>query len=87
MPKRPDLNNLTPDQKHKIQSLVQEGQMIRGLQIGVIIFATIVAIFDGRGWPAFFIGIAAAVWMQTKLPIRPAWLEKYRPEKQTEDQQ
>jgi len=75
-----DQPGLTPAQRREIAALLAQGYAIRGLQMFLVALGAGLAVFDGRGWPAFLIGLALAAWMQTQLPALPPWLEKQRPQ-------
>jgi len=76
MPENPDF---TPRQKREIDLLLAYARMVRGAQVGIAALGAYLATVENRGWPAFLIGIAIALWMQTQLPALPPWLEKQRP--------
>lgn len=69
---------LTPAQRREIDGLVMQGWAVRGVQIFIAGLGAYLAYFEGRGWPAFLIGLALAAWMQTQLPAAPKWAEELR---------
>jgi len=71
---------LTEKQRREVAALNLQAWTVRGVQLAVVLLGAGLAVFDGRGWPAFVIGCALAVWMQTQLPALPAWAEKLRPD-------
>jgi len=76
-----DKKELTPAQRAEVKALHTRLGAIRGVQIAVIAGGAALAIFDGRGWPAFVIGLGMAVYIECcALPVLPAWLEKLRPD-------
>lgn len=74
-----DKPEFTESERREIAALSMQGGVVRGLQIFIIGLGAYLAVFEGRGWPSFVIGCGLALWIQTKLPILPAWLERLRP--------
>lgn len=69
---------LTPEQRRIVDALNCQAWAVRGLQIFIVGLAVYLTVFDGRGWPAFIIGLLLAVWLQTQLPALPSWAEELR---------
>lgn len=70
--------SLNTEQKRVIHALMVQAWTIRTLQAFIVGLGAYMAAFDGRGWPAFLIGVALAAWFQTQLPALPEWAEKLR---------
>lgn len=75
-----DKPELTENQRREVAALNVQAWTVRGLQLFLVALGGGLAIFDGRGWPAFLIAAALAAWLQTQLPVLPGWLEKLRPD-------
>lgn len=71
---------LTPEQNRVTQALLAQAWSIRVLQVFIVGLGAYMSIFDGRGWPPFFIGVVLAIWFQTHLPVLPEWAEKMKNE-------
>lgn len=77
---------LTLEQQSELDSLVAQGHALRGVQIFIAGLGGYLAIFEGRGWPAFLIGLALAAWMQTQLPHAPPWAQQLDAERRKKKQ-
>lgn len=71
-------DDLTREETDELSALVIQGWAIRGVQLFIVGLGAYLAYFGGRGWPAFIIGCGLAVWLQTQLPIAPAWTDRFR---------
>lgn len=68
----------TAKQRRELGGLLWQAGAVRGLQFFIVALGAGLAIFDGRGWPAFIIGAAFAAWLQTHLPRLPPWAQRIK---------
>lgn len=80
MPKKPTRPELTAKQQRTVHELNLQAFSVRGIQAFIMGLASYLAMFEGRGWPAFIIGGLLALWMESSLPALPPWLDRMRPD-------
>ena len=68
----------TAKQRREVNALLVQAGAVRGLQLFVALLGAALAVFDGRGWPAFIVGAGFAAWMQSQLPPLPPWAQRIK---------